>query len=175
LVTKTQINPSVHLCCQIKAVCLTIVLIMLGGCAQYDASDKAWLEDIRLANERVKAGDYLAAEDLYLKAKEECQNNFGDNDARTGTCLGYLAELYLGEQEYVKAAVTYRSLIAIERRCAPNSAELERDVKEYEFVQEKLKEYGLQESQKQPGKTEKHEAKAMPTPRKNDAYPRILR
>ena len=160
----SQTNPSVHLC---RQICLAIVLVALTACAKQDASENEWLEDVRLANERVKAGDYLAAEDLYLKAKEKCQNNFGDNDARTGTCLGYLAELYLGEQEYVKAAVTYKNLIAIERRCAPNSAELERDVKEYEFVQEKLKEYGLQESQDQARKTDKHVSKPGNKPQLN--------
>jgi len=155
-----QSHSSLLACRRFKAACLAIVLITLGACARKDDSENAWLEYIRLANDKVKVGDYLAAEDLYLKAKEQCQNNFGDNDARTGTCLGYLAELYLGEQEYVKAAVTYKSLIAIERRCAPNSAELERDVKEYEFVQEKLKEYGLQENKKPNGKTEKRVSKA---------------
>lgn len=163
-IRKSQTNSSLLGCRWFKAACLTIALVTLGACAKKDANEEVWLEYIRLANDRAKAGDYLAAEDLYLKAKEHCATNFGDSDARTGTCLGYLAELYLGEQEYVKAAVTYKSLIAIERRYAPNSAELERDIKEYEFVQEKLKEYGLQESQKKMGNPEKQVLKHRPAP-----------
>jgi tetratricopeptide (TPR) repeat protein len=121
-------------------ICLASVLITLGACGK-NSSDDVWLKYVGQA--KAKAGNYLAAEALYIKAKDRCETIFGKNDARTGTCLGYLAELYRGEQEYVKAAIVYRRLIEIEERCAPNSAELEEDLKEYQDVLAKLKEYGL--------------------------------
>jgi hypothetical protein len=138
-------NHALKHCPYAKVLLFTFITVLLGACMRRSDQD-GWLENIRLANDKVKVGDYLTAEDLYLKAKEQCEANFGKNDARTGTCLGYLAELYLGEQEYVKAAITYRSLIEIEQQCAPSSAELERDIKEYQFVLSKLRQYGLEET-----------------------------
>jgi tetratricopeptide (TPR) repeat protein len=128
---------------------LAVIAAVIISCFKNSGQD-TWLEDIRLANDKLKAGNYLAAEELYSKARKQCEDRFGANDARTGTCLGYLAELYRGEQEYVKAAATYKTLIAIEQRCAPNSAELERDINEYQSVLAKVKEYGLEDPVNQP-------------------------
>jgi Tetratricopeptide repeat len=147
-IKRAKVNQRLSNSPQVQAVLLVVVALTLGTCMRRSDQD-AWLESIRVANDKVKTGNYLEAEDLYLKAKEQCEANFGKQDARTGTCLGYLSELYLGEQEYVKAAITYRSLIEIEKQCAPNSAELERDIREYQFVLAKLKEYGLEETLEQ--------------------------
>ena len=124
---------------------------MLFGCGEDRSKQNAWLESVQIANEKLKARDYLAAEEFYLKAKEQCESNFGKTDARTGTCLGYLAELYRAEQEYAKAAVTYKALIVIQQQCAPHSTELEQTIKAYKQVLSKVKEYGLEHALDSPG------------------------
>lgn len=143
-----QIIETRRLRCLVASCLLVSALV---GCGPDKAKQNAWLDSIQIANEKLKARDYLAAEEFYLKAKDQCETNFGKTDARTATCLGYLAELYRAEQEYAKAAVTYKNLIKIQQHCAPNSAELERTIKVYKQVLTKVKEYGLEHALDSPG------------------------
>jgi len=121
-----------------------IFVLVLTISACHHVSQDDWLDFIKLANNQFKAKHYLAAEKLYVKAKTLCEMRFGHDDARTATCLAYLAELYRCEQEYVQAALTYERLIAIEEQCNPNSVDLERFKKEYKQVLAKVKDYGLE-------------------------------
>ena len=126
-------------------ICFT--LCGAGACQPLDMNggggSKKWTEFIEAANASKKAGDYAAAEDAYEKAEKLCAKQFGKDDARRATCLGYLAEMYRDQQEYRKAALVYKQLIEVHEKIDPKSPDLANFRAQYAEIQRKIKDYGL--------------------------------
>jgi hypothetical protein len=120
---------------------LAILVCSLSSCGTTEK--RSWSTCIEEANQRIKAKQAVRAEALYLEAEDLCEKSYGKEDVRTGTCLAYLAELYRGEQEYIKAARIYRRLIAVEEKIHGSSADLERWRDEYAHIRQKMRKYGI--------------------------------
>jgi tetratricopeptide (TPR) repeat protein len=149
-------------------ICFT--LCGAGACQPLDmnggGSPKKWTEFIDLANTAKKAGDYAGAEDAYTKAEKLCAKQFGKDDGRRATCLGYLAEMYRDQQEYRKAALVYKELIEIHEKIDPKSMDLVNFRAQYAEIQRKIKDYGLDTD---PNAPKKAGAKGDKDPKKKPA------
>ncbi|MBS1953084.1 MAG: tetratricopeptide repeat protein [Cyanobacteria bacterium SZAS-4] len=135
-------------------ICFT--LCGAGACQPLDMNGggdaKKWDKMLEAGNTSMKAGDYAAAEDSFVKAEKLCAKEFGKDDARRATCLGYLAEMYRAQQEYRKAALVYKELIEIHEKIDPKSSELANFRSQYAEIQRKIKDYGLDKDPNAPQK-----------------------
>ncbi len=135
-------------------ICFT--LCGAGACQPLDmaggGSPKKWDQFLEAGNVSMKAGDYPAAEANFEKAEKLCAKEFGKDDARRATCLGYLAEMYRAQQEYRKAALVYKELIEIHEKIDPKSSELANFRAQYAEIQRKIKDYGLDKDPNAPAK-----------------------
>jgi tetratricopeptide (TPR) repeat protein len=126
-------------------ICFT--LCGAGACQPLDmngsSNPKKWSDLVNAGNNAIKAGDYAAAETAFDSAQKACAKEFGKDDPRRATCLGYLAEMYRNEQEYRKAALIYKELIEIDEKTNPKSADLVTFRAQYAEIQQKIKEYNL--------------------------------
>ncbi|CAN5577841.1 hypothetical protein BH10CYA1_BH10CYA1_22260 [soil metagenome] len=151
-------------------ICFT--LCGAGACQPLDMNGggggpKKWDQFLEAGNVSMKAGDYVAAEASFEKAEKLCAKEFGKDDARRATCLGYLAEMYRAQQEYRKAALVYKELIEIHEKINPKSTELANFRAQYTEIQRKIKDYGLDKDPNAPAtKTAKPGAKDGKKPAK---------
>jgi len=126
-------------------ICFT--LCGAGACQPLDlnggGTPKKWDQFLEAGNTAKKSGDYAGAEDSYVKAEKLCAKEFGKDDGRRATCLGYLAQMYREQQEYRKAALVYKQLIDIHEKLDPKSQELKNFRDQYAEIQRKIKDYGL--------------------------------
>ncbi|MEZ4536835.1 MAG: tetratricopeptide repeat protein [Cyanobacteriota/Melainabacteria group bacterium] len=76
-------------------------------------SKKTWEDLVAEGQAALSAGKIPAAEAAFSEAVEKCSEKFGEDDARTGTCVGYLAELYRNQQEWLKAGKAYKRWMSI--------------------------------------------------------------
>ncbi len=84
-------------------------------------------------------------EELYNQSLEIADKKFGPESPQTAISLGYLAAMYKNRQDWRLAGKTYKRLIEIKDKIDPDSMETKQFKSDYEVVQEKLKEYGLDE------------------------------
>jgi tetratricopeptide (TPR) repeat protein len=126
-------------------ICFT--LCGAGACQPLDMNGgggkKNWTALVEAGNTAVKAGDYATAEESYISAEKACAKEFGKDDGRRATCLGYLAQMYRNQQEYRKAALVYKELIEVHEKIDPKSADLVAYKAQYAEIQKKIKDYGL--------------------------------
>jgi len=136
-------------------ICFT--LCGAGACQPLDmgggGEPKKFDQFIAKGNTALSAGDYAGAEDAYTKAEKLCAKEFGKDDPRRATCLGYLAMMYKDQQEYRKAALVYKELIEIHEKIDPKTAELATFKSQYTEIQRKIKEYGLDKDPNAPATT----------------------
>ena len=125
---------------------LTMCFTLCGAMACLGIGDppKTWTGMITKGNEALKGGDNATAETDFKEAEQMCEKQFGKYDGRRATCLAYLAEMYRDEQEYRKAALAYKELIAVKEKADPNGQDLATFREQYSEIQGKLKEYGIQ-------------------------------
>jgi hypothetical protein len=146
---------------------VSIAVFALSSCTSDEEKTKTWLGCLDQANLQIKNNHYVKAEELYLQAEDLCEKSCGKEDPRVGTCLAYLAELYRGETEYIKAARTYRKLIALEEKAHGNPSDIERWREEYNQILRKMEKYGItdaesEQDQKNLNKAEESANKAKP-------------
>lgn len=84
-------------------------------------------------------------EELYTKALEITEKKYGPESPQAAICLGYLAAMYKARQDWRLAGQTYKRLIEIKEKIDPDGAETKQFKADYSVVQDKLKEYGLDE------------------------------
>ncbi len=113
-------------------------------------NDKSWevlLEEGRTARNK---GNMAAAEAAFQQAADKCAEKFGENDGRTGTCVGYLAELYRNQQEWLKARKAYRRWLSIMDKNDPTGEPIKVISKGYKEIRRKIKKYGLDVEENKP-------------------------
>lgn len=136
-------------------ICFT--LCGAGACQPLDMGGggelKRFDQYLAKGNTAKAAGDYAGAEEAYTKAEKLCAKEYGKDDARRATCLGYLAMMYKDQQEYRKAALVYKELIEIHEKIDPKSSELATFKSQYSEIQRKIKEYGLDKDPNAPAST----------------------
>jgi tetratricopeptide (TPR) repeat protein len=123
----------------------------LGG-GKADLNWEALVANAKIAKDK---GNVAGAEEMYKEAAEKCAKAYGENDGRTATCVGYLAELYFSKQEWRVAYETYKRWIKILQEIDPSGDNLKHAKENYKKVKEKLKQYGLADEIKKEQKEKK--------------------
>lgn len=124
--------------------------LKLGGKA--DLGWEALVTNAKILKDKGKVDD---AEAMYKEAAEKCAKAYGENDGRTATCVGYLAELYFDKQDWRVAYETYKRWIKILQEIDPTGDTLKHAKDNYKKIKEKLKQYGLADEIKREQKEKK--------------------
>ena len=96
-----------------------ITLALLPWCAF--GQSRAWDNAITEAASAYGAQQYGVAEIRFIEAKKAAES-FGPTDARLGTTLNYLAELYVREARYAEAEPLFKQALEIWNQAAPSAA-----------------------------------------------------
>lgn len=117
--------------------------------------DLGWEALVANAKIMKEKGKPDQAEAMYKEAAEKCVKAYGENDGRTATCVGYLAELYFEKQDWRVAYETYKRWIKILQEIEPAGDTLKHAKDNYKKIKEKLKQYGLADEIKREQKEKK--------------------
>ncbi|MDZ4832220.1 MAG: tetratricopeptide repeat protein [Candidatus Melainabacteria bacterium] len=137
-----------------KIVPLLLIAVALTSCGEVGKPDFGKLtgggggnqkfEDVVAQARAAKdAGNTAEAEKLYNQAIEICTKKFGENAAQTGTCVGYLAELYMAKQDWKLAYTNYKRWQAIMQEVDPGGEQLKIIQQDLRKIKEKLIQYNL--------------------------------
>ena len=105
--------------------------------------DKTWEQLVTEGQTARNSGKMDVAETSFKEAITICEEKFGVEDARTGTCVGYLAELYKSQQEYLKAEREYKRWLSIMDKHDSTGEQVKAIRRGYRQVKKKIKKYGL--------------------------------
>jgi|AGTN01.1.fsa_nt_gi hypothetical protein len=119
--------------------------------------DLGWEVLVANAKSMKEKGKPDQAEAMYKEAAEKCVKAYGENDGRTATCVGYLAELYFEKQDWRVAYETYKRWIKILQEIEPAGDTLKHAKDNYKKIKEKLKQYGLADEIKREQKEKKEQ------------------
>lgn len=136
-----------------KIVPLIIVAVALTSCGDVSRPDfgsltggggpKKFEDLVASAKTARDAGNTAEAEKLYNEAIEVCKKKYGENAAQTGTCVGYLAELYMAKQDWKLAYTNYKRWQAIMQEVDPGGEQLKIIQTNLRKIKEKLIQYNL--------------------------------
>jgi tetratricopeptide (TPR) repeat protein len=87
-------------------------VLVLAPFAGAQSASEAWKNLIVQASYSADAKDYAKAEQIYLQALHEAEH-FGANDARAGTTLNDLGQIYRKEKKYAEAESAYQRALSI--------------------------------------------------------------
>lgn len=107
------------------------------------SADLSWEQLVTEGQNAYRAGKIDVAEKKYVEAVQKCEEKFGEDDARTGNCVGYLAELYKYKQDWLKAEKEYKKWLTIMDKHDSTGEQVKVIRKGYSEVKEKIKKYGL--------------------------------
>lgn len=143
--------------CSLMAIVLATSL-MCSGCKDIapftgfgKGGEAKWEDLVKEATDTlakpIKPDKYVATaqycEGLYNKALEIAEKKYGPESPQVAICLGYLAAMYKARQDWRLAGQTYKRLVEIKDKIDPDSSETKQFKSDYSLVQDKLKEYGL--------------------------------
>ncbi len=118
--------------------------LALGGCALLTGEKKIdYMSMISTGNDYRKTNDFVNALDQYNKAAKEAEKNFGPDSGQVATALGYSAQIYRAQGEWRLAYMTYKRLIPLMEKFAPNTRETKDLKKDFDFVKSKIIEYSI--------------------------------
>jgi len=136
-----------------KIVPLLIIAVALTSCGNVDKPDfgslmggggpKKFENVVAQAKSAKDAGNIAEAEKLYNEAIEVAKGKFGENAAQTGTCVGYLAELYMQKQDWKLAYTNYKRWQAIMQEVDPGGEQIKIIQSDLKKIKEKLIQYNL--------------------------------
>lgn len=106
-------------------------------------SSKKWETLVSEGKDFMDKGKLVEAEAAYKEAYEACKKKFGEEDARTGTCVGYLAGFYQSKQDWPLAYQEYKHWKIIMEKVDPAGDQLKQIDEDLRKVKEKMKQYGL--------------------------------
>ena len=122
-----------------------LLVIGLSSVALVSCSgSKSWDVSLSEGRQAVKAGDAATAEKCFEAAIKSAKAKFGDNHGETATCMPDLAEMYMAQGEYRKAAVVFKDLLPIYAKIEPGSPDDLRIQEEYKQVKHKIKKYRME-------------------------------
>ncbi len=119
-------------------VALSLVLGACGG-----EQKQSYIGWIQMANDQKKNNDYVGAVDSYSKAVSEAEKKYGAESGQVATALGYLGQIYRAQGEWRLAYMTYKRLVPIKEKMEPNTRETKDLKSDFEFVKQKIIEYGI--------------------------------
>jgi hypothetical protein len=135
-----------------KLVPVLITAVVLTACGEVGKPDfnmggnmggKKFEAVVTEAQAARTAGNIADAEKLYNEAIEICVKKYGENAAQTGTCVGYLAELYMAKQDWKLAYTNYKRWQAIMQEVDPGGEQLKIIQQNLKKVKEKMIQYNL--------------------------------
>ncbi len=136
-----------------KAIPLIIVSNLLFSCGDVKKMDmsvpgmsngpRSWEECVAQAQVNQNAGRYAAAEQLYTKAIEFAKDKYGENDARTGTCIGYLAGMTMAKQDWKVAYSHYKRWKSVMQEVDPHGEQMKVIDNDLKKIKQKLMQYNL--------------------------------
>jgi tetratricopeptide (TPR) repeat protein len=89
-----------------------VCVLALASFASAQSADDAWKDLIVKASYSAEANDYAKAEQTYLQALHEAER-FGAEDARVGTTLNDLGQVYRKEKKFAEAESAYQRAAAL--------------------------------------------------------------
>ncbi|MBZ0184639.1 MAG: tetratricopeptide repeat protein [Candidatus Obscuribacterales bacterium] len=104
---------------------------------------RSWVDLVADAQKAQSAGNLPEAEKLFQEALAKAEAKHGMDAPETGTCVGYLAELYRYQQEYLKADKEYKRWLKIMENYDSTGEQIKNIRKNYKEVRKKIKQYNL--------------------------------
>ncbi len=132
------------------AVVIGFSISLLAGCSQ----GKSWDAALSEGRSSLANHDFEKAEKSFQIAIKAAEAKYGANAGQTATCMTELAEMYLAQAEYRKAALIFKELVPIYDKIAPDSPDDKRVRDEYIKVKKKIKKYKLEPVEDEPAKTD---------------------
>jgi tetratricopeptide (TPR) repeat protein len=91
---------------------VAVCVLVLARFSNAQSADNTWKDLIVKASYSAEANDYAKAEQTYLQALHEAER-FGADDARVGTTLNDLGQIYRKEKKFAEAESAYRRASSI--------------------------------------------------------------
>jgi|GEM_PF-1455448 len=125
------------------------ICLSLSACGdvspmEFNLADKrTWVDLVADAQKAQGRGNLPEAEKLFQEALQKAEAKYGEDAIETGTCVGYLAELYRYQQEYLKADKEYKRWLTIMQKHDSTGEQVKNIRKNYKEVRKKIRQYGL--------------------------------
>jgi len=110
---------------------------MMGG------SSKKWETLVKDAQDAQAKGKIDEAETLYKEAIDVCSKKYGEKAAQTGTCVGYLAGMYMARQDWKVAYNEYKQWKAIMQEVEPDGEQMKIIDQDLKKIKAKMIQYNL--------------------------------
>jgi len=116
--------------------------LTLGACTMMK-SEPNYMNSIAMAHDYKKNNDYVNALLMYSQAVTEAEKKFGPDSGQVAMALGYQGQIYRAQGEWRLAYMTYKRLVPLMDKFAPDTRETKDLKKDFEFVKSKIIEYGI--------------------------------
>ncbi|MBX9667065.1 MAG: hypothetical protein K2X93_05565 [Candidatus Obscuribacterales bacterium] len=134
-----------------KSVSLVIVSVLLVSCEVKKlelpgiggGGPSTWEDCVSQAQAKQNVGAYADAEVLYTRAIDLAKAKFGENDARTGTCIGYLAGMSMAKQDWKVAYTHYKRWKSVMQQVDPQGEQMKVIDNDLKKIKQKLMQYNL--------------------------------
>jgi len=110
---------------------------MMGG------GSKKWETLVKDAQDAQAKGKIDEAEKLYKEAIDVCSKKYGEKAAQTGTCVGYLAGMYMARQDWKVAYNEYKQWKAIMQEVEPDGEQMKIIDQDLKKIKAKMIQYNL--------------------------------
>ena len=129
-------------------ICLSILMTSCGEVGRPDfsimgGSSKKWETIVKDAQDMQAKGKADEAEKLYKEAIDVCTKKFGEKAAQTGTCVGYLAGMYMAKQDWRLAYNEYKQWKAIMQEVEPDGEQMKLIEQDLKKIKAKMIQYNL--------------------------------
>lgn len=111
--------------------------VMGGG------SSKKWEAILKEAQDAQAKGNGADAEKLYKEAIDACTKKYGEKAGETGTCVGYLAAMYMEKQDWKLAYNEYKHWKAIMQEVEPDGETMKVIDENLKKIKAKMIQYNL--------------------------------
>ncbi len=151
---------NIQSCSTLSKLLTTVVIgtIALATASCSSIGGKSWSESLTDGRQAIKSQDYAKAETSLQAAIDQSKMKFGQNAGQTATCMTELAEMYMAQQEYRKAAKVFKELVPVYEKLEPGSQDALRVEAEYQDVKKKIKKYQLEPDEVEPSDAAKTDA-----------------
>ncbi|MBX3077189.1 tetratricopeptide repeat protein [Candidatus Obscuribacterales bacterium] len=130
---------------------LIFLSVLLTSCGEVGKPDfammgggsKKWETLVKDAQDAQAKGKIDEAEKLYKEAIDVCSKKYGEKAAQTGTCVGYLAGMYMARQDWKVAYNEYKQWKAIMQEVEPDGEQMKIIDQDLKKIKAKMIQYNL--------------------------------
>lgn len=109
----------------------------------FASQSKKWETVVTEAQDMQAKGKAEEAEKLYKEAIDVCSKKYGEKAAQTGTCVGYLAGMYMAKQDWKLAYNEYKRWKAIMQEVEPDGEQMKIIDADLKKIKAKMIQYNL--------------------------------